>query len=449
MTKTRNLLPALVFALGLLSGFGYLASGWFAPVGAFSEEERVAIHIAHGEGFLTPFLGGTNAPVSSWCPPIYPAVAGAIYYALGVRTHGAILAILLLNLTCRAVSGVAVFCLGRRIFGLAAGIFSAGVFLVSPLFLQTAMMCWDNSLALATFLWLIYACIVVAEKPARAADFVFLGLGMGLLLLTNAAYAAAPPVMLLLAWNRRYRRGIVISGCTMLLTLVPWTARNYAVFGRLIFTRGNLYTELWLANEPGASGWMTLAAMQDHPSESVDEQRELLELGETKYFALCRERFWAEYNADRGAFWRRTACRAAYVFIGEPSRGGALFNMIVATLGLAGLWAGWRMRAAVGAVALAGFASVVPYVPAQVHDRYVLPLRAVLALGCGIALAVIVRRLGARRKEKNHSTALPAARRRIQLPRMPSAESDNSWTSAPDNGRFATAAGPQRPAPRS
>jgi 4-amino-4-deoxy-L-arabinose transferase-like glycosyltransferase len=427
-------------AIGFATGLVYLSSGWFTPVGAFSEEERVGIHLANGEGGLTPFLSGPAAPASSWCPPVYPAIVGATYHFLGVRSHAAILAILLFNLACRAFAGTAIFWLGRRMLGDLAGVLAAVIFMLSPVFLQTAMLCWDNTLALAIFLWLLIACVWIAEQPFRAGRFAWLGVGIGLLLLTNAAYVLAVPVMLVIAANRKRVHGVTIGTIALLLTLLPWTARNYLRFNQLIFVRGNLYTELWLGNEPGATGWMTMAALQDHPSENPGERQTLLAFGEARYSDLCRTRFVQEISADPGGICRRSVSRAAYLFFGEPSRAGTSFNIILTVLGLAGLWASWRMRVVILPIALTSLAAVMPYVPTQVHDRYVLPLRALLSLGTGLTFFIAIRRLGIACRGTFPAAAQPAEDTRSQSPRMPSGESGNSWKNALDFEMYSIAA---------
>src|SRR5208282_6778138 len=45
---------------------------------------------------------------------------------------------------------------------------------------------------------------------------------------------------------------IALAG--LLLTLAPWTVRNYVTFERFIPLRDNLGLELWLGNRPGMQG---------------------------------------------------------------------------------------------------------------------------------------------------------------------------------------------------
>jgi hypothetical protein len=206
---------------------------------------------------------------------------------------------------------------------------------------------------------------------------IAVGLGLGILILTNAAYLFAAPAICLM--NRKSRTVVFMA---FLLTLLPWTLRNYACFGRFIPIRGNLYTELWLGNAPGSTGWMTMQTLQEHPSDDLVERNLVLSLGETKYFDLCRQRFWEEFNADPEAFFARSLRRIAYLFVGEPSRPDLLFNCVLTALGLAGACLTVSRSSFFGVAMLA----VTPYVFTEVYDRYMLPLHAASAILAAIAI---------------------------------------------------------------
>src|ERR1700722_10387547 len=152
---TANRWMLFVFVAALVVGLAYLCSPFFPVRSAFSEEERIAIHLAHGEGFLSPFADGAGAPPTSWCPPVYPFLVSFIYDCLGARTSSAILAVLIFNQLCRAAAAAAVFQLGRKVGGVAVGLIAATIVIADPILLRSATFCWDNCLALAMFCWLL------------------------------------------------------------------------------------------------------------------------------------------------------------------------------------------------------------------------------------------------------------------------------------------------------
>jgi len=373
-TKNATRWVRLVFIVGVLTGLVYLHSNWFHPPTAFSEEEIVGAHLARGDGFVSPFMDSAGAPPSAWCPPVYPMVVGAIYRLLGLRTPMATMAILTFGVFCRAVAAAGVYGLGRQLFSQSAGLLAASLFLLNPIFIHSIGYGWDNLLGLAMFLWLLMAAFSEGVSP------IVLGAGAGLLLLTNAAYGLAIPVLLFIAARRWVGYRILIFAATLLLTLLPWTIRNYAQFDRLLFVRGNLWTELWLGNQPAGTGWMTLDSLASHPSVDRVNHDEVIALGESQYAQICRQRFMAEWRADPMGFVERSANRAAYLVVGEPGRQGAALRCILAAFGLSGAWAFVRAKHPARWVALAAVMAVAPYAVTQVHDRYLLPVQAVLAL---------------------------------------------------------------------
>jgi 4-amino-4-deoxy-L-arabinose transferase-like glycosyltransferase len=437
-----------IIAAALLSGFCYLLSPAHEFEDGFSEETHIARHLAHGDGFLSPFDDTAHALPTSWCPPIYPWVMAIAYRICGEQTVAAQTAIVAFNILCRAASAAALFMLGRQIFDRNVGALAAGLMLLHPMFLHVVDSMWDNCLGLAMFLWILHwalrlrSCfntahprVAVAPKghippfgrigapPGRPLrgdmkpslspqatggilQFALLGAALGVLLLTNTSYVLTCPAIVFLAagrqpWRRRVMLGVVAAGAAALV-LLPWTLRNEHCFGRLMLVRGNLNTELWLANQPCSYGWMTLAVLDSHPSRDAAEHRLVLENGETSYFAECGRRFIAEYRADPDRFWLLCGERFVHAFITDTGRTGAyiwpdinidryLINGFVVAAGLGGAWTMWRLKKP--GVALLGIAllAVAPYFVAQLYNRYAMPLRAILVLFAAYLIVKLAR----------------------------------------------------------
>ena len=66
------------------------------------------------------------------------------------------------------------------------------------------------------------------------------------------------------------------------LGMVPWTVRNYRVFGKVIVLRSNFGLELWLGNNPAVpdtwSPWT-------HPNDDAEEAKKYQRMGEISYMA--------------------------------------------------------------------------------------------------------------------------------------------------------------------
>lgn len=385
-----------IIVAAIVSGVCYLLASTHEFEEGFSEENRIAQHLAPGEGFLSPFDSSSMAPPTSWCPPVYPLVMSLAHRVLGDGTEAVKAAIVVFNILCRTACAAAMFVLGRRFAGRNVGALAAFLFVIHPMFLHVVDSMWDNYLALAMFLWLLcWAMRLSQSEETPWPHFAAMGAAFGLLLLTNTSYVLALPAMVLLAtarqpWRRRALLAVICAGATA-LALLPWTIRNYRTFDRLFLVRGNANVELWLGNQPCSYGWMSLAVLDAHPSRDEKERRLLLDEGETRYFARCGKRFVEEYRADPGRFWRLCGQRFVHCFIQDTGRTGAflkieinvdryLINGFVATFGLAGAWTAWRLRHK--GLSLLGIAllALVPYMVTQLYNRYVMPLRAILLL---------------------------------------------------------------------
>ena len=64
--------------------------------------------------------------------------------------------------------------------------------------------------------------------------------------------------------------------------LVPWTARNYRVFGKFIVLKSNFGLELWLGNNPKVTDTM---GQWQHPNDNREEAEKYKRMGEIPYMA--------------------------------------------------------------------------------------------------------------------------------------------------------------------
>src|SRR5215469_16516226 len=131
----------------------------------------------------------------------------------------------------------------------------------------------------------------IESKRPTLSTTVPLGFAIGLLVLLNPACA---PVLLgwiiWVFWRRKFQL-LRMPDCAILLIplvmIVPWTVRNYLVFGRLIFVRDNLGLELAISNNDCAplsfEKNLELCFAKFHPNVSTAEARRVLKLGEPRY----------------------------------------------------------------------------------------------------------------------------------------------------------------------
>jgi 4-amino-4-deoxy-L-arabinose transferase-like glycosyltransferase len=158
--------------------------------------------------------------------------------------------------------------------------------------------------------------------------------GAGSLLLgmaCGAAFHVLPPLLLVVAgylifelWWKCDRRKWLISACVVagaILACVPWTWRNYSALHGFFFVRSNLGLELRIANQPGADadGEVTFARQGTvrHPSENLEEARQVRELGEAEYMRRARNEALAWIRSHPAEFCRLTLMRFLHFGCGQ------------------------------------------------------------------------------------------------------------------------------------
>jgi hypothetical protein len=217
-----------------------------------NEVGNVASALAQGKGFCCLFRQPTGP--TAWLAPVYPLIIAGIFQVFGTFTLRSFYAAVLFNCVCSALATIPLVHAGKRIGGLATAAVAGWIWAIFPsgIILPFAWI-WDTSLSVLLAAALLWSTLKLKDSK-RPADFALYGLLWGLSLLTNPALGALLPF--LLGWvlyqhrdrrGGRLRLGLVTVGVLVLVCL-PWTARNYAQFHRMIPLRSNFPFELWSGN---------------------------------------------------------------------------------------------------------------------------------------------------------------------------------------------------------
>jgi 4-amino-4-deoxy-L-arabinose transferase-like glycosyltransferase len=212
------------------------------------EREFVAVahHLTAGEGFVSTSYRA-NPVLPAYLTSVF-AVFGESYAAarIGQALFGALTCVLV-ALTAAQLAGPVVGCLSG--LGLALylpHVYLSGVFYVECLF--------------TFFIALTVYCAVRALDGARSWS-VATGVAFGVAVLTRSVILAFGPflcaALVLGAAPALRRRQLVTCGALALgaaAVILPWTARNYAVFGKPILVSSGFGTKLWQGNNELAAG---------------------------------------------------------------------------------------------------------------------------------------------------------------------------------------------------
>ena len=251
------------------------------------ETWNVAWSMALGNGFSSP-LAGMQGP-TAWVAPGYPWLI-----AMGLKLshndgYAAMVFALSLNCLISALTCWPIYGIGKKIGSREIGLASAWIWV----FLPTAVIfplewLWDPSFSAFLLALLIYWTLNLAAARS-VIPWAGYGALWGITLLMNPALGALFPFLLFWLVQHRWRDRMPwwahgpAAIMAFVLVLIPWTARNYAAFGRLVPIKDNFGLELWLGNNPDVKRSMT---SDHHPVGNPPEMQKLLLLGEARYMQV-------------------------------------------------------------------------------------------------------------------------------------------------------------------
>jgi len=178
----------------------------------------------------------------------------AVFKLFGTFTLLSFYVAVLLNCVFSSLACVPLFHVAKRIGGTATASLACWLWAVFPAgIILPFEWIWDTSLSALLAAALLWATLELADSSRRR-ECALYGLLWGFSLLTNPALGALLPF--LLGWliyrhrgNRVQQVRLTLLPITMiLLTCLPWTARNYIQFHRFIPLRSNFPYELWSGN---------------------------------------------------------------------------------------------------------------------------------------------------------------------------------------------------------
>jgi len=345
--------PAGAFALIFLLSFAVraaLLAAWVSNHEDFyrlgGEIGKVALSLMRTGQFANPYMiptGPTAHPT-----PLSPVLLALIYNAFGITAAAGYV---------RALVGIASYStlyallpwFARRLgLGTRAGIFAGVACSLIPLQgLDEVIGLGATAHAALAFGFLTVAFLhrwTVDRNSASGS--LLLGMACG------AAFHVLPPLLLVVSanlifelWWKRDRRKWPLSACVAvgaILACVPWTWRNYTALHGFFFIRSNFGLELRIANHPGADADMEVtharAGTLRHPSENLEEARQVRDLGEAEYNRRARNEALEWIRNHPAEFLRLTLMRSLHFWCGQLRQPwlAALFTAVtvLAALGL-------------------------------------------------------------------------------------------------------------------
>jgi 4-amino-4-deoxy-L-arabinose transferase-like glycosyltransferase len=215
------------------------------------------IHMALAESLMSGAGFSLNGAPTAITPPLYIYLLAAFY-----RLFGSPEAVRIAQAAIGAASCGLVYGIGRRVLNPAAGLVGAAILAVSPVTALVAALHLTENLFLPLVLLTVWQALNVSDRPTNGAA-VALGVLMGLTALTRSVFLAFAPFFALWAairWGVRASttsRVVLLGGAAMTAVLVPWAARNYAVYGETVLVQSNGGMVFWAGNNPNSDGGLT------------------------------------------------------------------------------------------------------------------------------------------------------------------------------------------------
>jgi hypothetical protein len=357
----------------------------------------IATALGSGRGYADPFPEPTGR--TAWMPPILTWFeAGLRWLAGGDRETVSLIIVVIQDLTLMG-TGFLLLALARKTgAGLwtTTALFFAALIYYFELCFQYTHDCWivliTLDLLIAGLVWLR-----PFDSWRAAAGWGVFG---GFCALVSPIAGFTWGVLSLASGARRQNRlHLVVAGLLAILTITPWTFRNYLVLGRLVPIKSNLAYELYQSQCLVPGGVLHDPIWRSHPTNGDNaERKEYKRLGEIAFLDHKREQFWQSVQANPADFARRVRNRfveatlwfAPYNAFDEvrrpwPVRASRVTHPLpfLALLMLL-ITACWRPLAPAQWIVIGVYlAYLFPYVIISYYERYKLPL-----VGAEVALMV-------------------------------------------------------------
>ena len=293
VSRHRSLLAILAVALAarLVVLVGYLGTHQWKP--EVWEYEQVAQNLLAGRGYM--FVeAGLERRTFGW--PVLPLVSYLLHLIGGKDNF---VPYLVFQLAASVGIVGLTYWLASRWLNPATGLVAALLVALEPgLIVYGSYKVHETTLA--TFLLLVWQGLFVRVRDENRLRWAaVMGLVTGLGILTRGTFVAvfAPLGAWMLA-RARVERQTVISGLAVivlaLLTIAPWTVRNYLVLGRFVLVSSGWSNAFWRGNNPYSSG-----------ANLTVEGKTYFELASPEF----RQRVFASREMERYDLYRESALR--------------------------------------------------------------------------------------------------------------------------------------------
>jgi hypothetical protein len=309
------------FALRLILLFGLHTYRWNRADDdcLTGENGNIAISIASGRGFSSPFTADYTGP-SAWIAPAYPYFCALVFHFFGVASRNSYIFIFMVQSLLSALTVLPILGIARRTVGREAGWWAAALWAFFPWFSKWSVTwVWEVSLS-ALLVALLFWYVLWLDEDRSPRAWAGMGALGGIMLLVNPSLTSV--LLVAMAWcgsrsrlsGKRWMRKVALSLTVCVLAISPWLVRNRVVMGQWVFLRDNFGFEFALGNYHASfgRGWYGF-----HPAGNPAELARYKQLGEIEYVRQAEQAAVQFATRHPGELLTLTAKRIWYFWDGS------------------------------------------------------------------------------------------------------------------------------------
>lgn len=293
MTRYKNIV--LIFTAGIITSSLFTFVIPHPPLHG-AEYSDIARYLSWGLGYIGSGFFRYALRPTSFVAPLYTSILGLSYFLFG--EGGGNTAVLLLQILAFAMTGVLIYLINQLLFIEPAWISPVIYLLYLPIY-KPVYSIWDTCffifvVSLTLYLYLLYFKHEKRVFLERAA--IVLG---GSMLLNAVSFVLLPSFLLHLLFYKRFSvplKHYFLLAAVPLLIISPWTIRNYIVHRQFVPIRTGLGLNLYLGNNPAATGTVFLKVdgrLPKNADEGINRN-----IFDPMVLKIWKPRFYTEIQED-------------------------------------------------------------------------------------------------------------------------------------------------------